>query len=137
MSGLEPSSIVFPLRKLFHRARNTFIRVTEVTSIEPENQQVCTPLGNLEYDYLVIATGATTNFFGNERVKENAIPMKSVSEALYLRNTILADYETALSTLDYDDRQGLLDIVIVGGGPTGVELAGSIVLKKDSATALS
>ncbi len=137
MSGLEPSSIIFPLRRLFHRMRNVYIRVTEVTAIEPEKKRFITPLGHCNYDHLVIATGATTNFFGNRHIEEHAMPMKSVGEALFLRNSILTDYEKALSTMDYDSRQGLIDIVIVGGGPTGVELAGALaemrkyVLPKD------
>ena len=137
MAGLEPSSIVFPLRKIFQRHSNVFIRVTEVNAIDRDRRCLRTPLGIINYDYLVIATGATTNFFGNRRLEQLAIPMKSVSEALALRNTILEDYEKALVTTDYDDRQGYLDIVIVGGGPTGVEVAGSLaemrkyVLPKD------
>lgn len=130
MSGLEPSSIVFPLRKLFQRRNNVFIRVTEVISVEPEKNQIHTTLGELEYDYLVLAIGAETNFFGNEKIASKAIPMKSVSEALYLRNQILNDYERAITTEDYDERQGYLDIVVVGGGPTGVEVSGSLAEMK-------
>ncbi len=136
MAGLEPSSIAFPFRRLLRR-NNVYLRVTDVLRVEPEQHRVITPLGHCNYDYLVIATGANTNFFGNQHIEDLAIPMKSVSEALYLRNVILEDYEKALTTLDYDQRQGLIDIVIVGGGPTGVELAGSLaemrkfVLPKD------
>lgn len=130
MSGLEPSSIAFPLRKLFQKNKNVHVRMTEVKSVEPEKNTLYTTLGDLEYDYLVLAMGADTNFFGNEKIASKAIPMKSVSESLYLRNRILNDYEKALSTEDYDDRQGLLDIVIVGGGPTGVEVAGSLAEMK-------
>lgn len=126
MAGLEPSSIVFPLRKLFQNNKDVYIRVTEVTAIEPEHKRLQTKLGICNYDYLVIAIGADTNFFGNDALAEKVIPMKSVSEALYLRNKILDDYEKALTTTDYDDRQGLIDIVIVGGGPTGVEVAGAL-----------
>lgn len=130
MSGLEPSSIVFPLRKLFQRRNNVFIRVTEVISIAPEKNEIHTTLGELEYDYLVLAIGAETNFFGNEKIASKAIPMKSVSEALYLRNQILNDYERAITTEDYNERQGYLDIVVVGGGPTGVEVSGSLAEMK-------
>lgn len=126
MSGLEPSSIVFPFRKLFQNQKNFFLRVTEVTEIKAEQKRILTPLGYCNYDHLVLAIGADTNFFGNERIERLSLPMKSVSEALYLRNTILSDFEKALVTTDYNDRQGLLDIVLVGGGPTGVELAGSL-----------
>lgn len=126
MAGLEPSSIAFPLRKFFQGNRNVFIRVTEVTAIEPENKRLQTPLGIVNYDHLVIATGADTNFFGNAALAAKALPMKSVSEALYLRNRILDDYEKTLSITDMEERQGYIDIVIVGGGPTGVEIAGSL-----------
>ena len=130
MAGLEPSSIVFPFRKLFQGKKNVFIRVTEVINVDPVAKRLQTPLGHCNYDHLIVATGADTNFFGNENIAEHAIPMKSVSEALYLRNNILDDYEDALTTPDYDGRQELVDIVIVGGGPTGVELAGSLAEMK-------
>lgn len=130
MAGLEPSSISFPFRKLFRRHKNLFFRVTEVQSIEPENKRLITALGHCNYDHLIIAIGADTNYYGNEEVEQNALPMKSVGEALYLRNTILSDYEKALSVTDFDERQGYIDIVIVGGGPTGVELAGALAEMK-------
>jgi NADH dehydrogenase len=130
MSGLEPSSIVFPLRKMFQKNRNVFIRVANVESIDAEKKEISTELGNLKYDYLVLAIGADTNFFGNEHIAEKAIPMKSVSEALYLRNAILDDFEKALVTTDFEERQKLIDIVIVGGGPTGVEVAGALAEMK-------
>ncbi|NRA51454.1 MAG: FAD-dependent oxidoreductase, partial [Phaeodactylibacter sp.] len=107
MSGLEPSSIVFPFRKAFQGEKNIYIRVTEVESVDTEKKQLQTSLGICNYDYLVLAIGADTNFFGNEEIASKAIPMKSVSEALYLRNRILTDYETALSVTDYDQRQQL------------------------------
>jgi NADH dehydrogenase len=131
MSGLEPSSIVFPLRKAFQKNKNIYIRVTEVQGVDTQKRQLQTPLGICNYDHLVLAIGADTNFFGNKKIEELSIPMKSVSEALYLRNRILADYEKALSIVDYEARQGLIDIVIVGGGPTGVEVAGALAEMKD------
>ncbi|MBC6994465.1 NAD(P)/FAD-dependent oxidoreductase [Neolewinella lacunae] len=130
MAGLEPSSIVFPFRKLFQGKKNVYIRVTEVTRVDPAAKRIHTPFGHCNYDHLIVATGADTNFFGNANIAEFAIPMKSVSEALYLRNNILDDYEDALTTPGYDSRQELVDIVIVGGGPTGVELAGSLAEMK-------
>lgn len=130
MAGLEPSSIAFPLRKLFHYKKNVFIRVTEVEAVDAQAKTLGTPLGPVNYDHLVIAFGVDTNFFGNKNLEANTIPMKSVAEALYLRNTILADYEKAVSTRDYEDRQGLIDIVVVGGGPTGVEVAGALAEMK-------
>ncbi len=130
MAGLEPSSIVFPLRKLFHSYKNIYIRVTEVIDVEADKKRLQTPLGIVNYDYLVIATGVDTNFYGNEKLSQLAIPMKSVSEALYLRNKILSDLEKALVTTDFEDRQGYIDIVVVGGGPTGVEVSGALAEMK-------
>lgn len=130
MAGLEPSSIVFPFRKLFHGKENIYIRVTEVTHVDPAAKKIQTPLGHCNYDHLIVATGADTNYFGNENIMKYALPMKSVGEALHLRNTILSDYEDALTTPGYALRQELVDIVIVGGGATGVELAGSLAEMK-------
>ncbi|RMG78221.1 MAG: NAD(P)/FAD-dependent oxidoreductase, partial [Bacteroidetes bacterium] len=130
MAGLEPSSIVFPLRKTFQNKKNVFIRVSEVRAVRPDQKEIETTLGPLTYDYLVLAMGANTNFFGNENLARRAFSMKTVSEALLLRNSILEDLEKALSTPEYDERQGLIDIVIVGGGPTGVELAGALAEMK-------
>ncbi len=126
MAGLEPSSIAFPLRKVFHHRKNIFVRVTALEAVDTEKREITTPLGTLAYDYLVLAYGVETNYYGNKNLEEKTIPMKSVAEALYLRNAILNDYELAITTADYDMRQGLIDIVIVGGGPTGVEVAGAL-----------
>jgi NADH dehydrogenase len=114
------------LRKFFQKIKNVYIRVTEVTGIELEKKRLQTQIGIVNYDYLVLAMGAQTNFFGNAKIASKAISMKSVSEALYLRNRILEDYERALTITDYEERQGYIDIVIVGGGPTGVEVAGAL-----------
>ena len=130
MAGLEPSSISFPFRKLFQRNKEIYIRTCEVLTVNPQNKQLDTTFGLVNYDFLIIATGADTNFFGNEKIARKAIPMKSVSEALFLRNSILRDYETALTIRDYEERQALIDIVIVGGGPTGVEVAGALAEMK-------
>ncbi|MEL6636141.1 MAG: NAD(P)/FAD-dependent oxidoreductase [Bacteroidota bacterium] len=130
MAGLEPSSIVFPLRKVFQKHANVFFRMTSVERVDTAAQRIYTPMGDLHYDHLVLAMGADTNFFGNEEIQRHAIPMKSVAEALYLRNRILNDFERALSVPDYEERQGLIDIVIVGGGPTGVEVAGALAEMK-------
>lgn len=130
MAGLEPSAISFPLRKVFQKKKNVFIRVTELQRVDIQKQEIQTELGPLSYDALIIGTGVDSNYFGNEELAQKTIPMKSVSEALYLRNRILADYEKALVTPDYEERQGLIDIVIVGGGPTGVEVAGALAEMK-------
>jgi NADH:ubiquinone reductase (H+-translocating) len=136
-AGLEPSAISFPLRKIFQQQHNLHIRLTEVLHVNTSEKSVRTLLGDVNYDYLVIATGANTNFFGMKQIEESALPMKTVGEALALRNTILKNYEAALTCNDPSEIESLLNIVIVGGGPTGVELAGalaemrSFVLPKD------
>ena len=126
MAGLEPSAISFPLRKIFRRRENVFIRMCKVESVDIEKRQLQTDLGIVNYDILALSMGVTTNFFGNDQLDGRVFTLKSVSESLFLRNAILTDLERALTVRDYEPRQGYLDIVIVGGGPTGVELAGAL-----------
>jgi NADH:ubiquinone reductase (H+-translocating) len=132
-SGLEPSSVSFPLRKIFQGKKNVSIRITEVTSVDTNAREVHTLLGAIHYDYLVIASGTATNFFGMEHIRENAIPMKTVSEALILRNRLLQNFENALIKVDADEIEACMNIVIVGGGPTGVELSGTLAEMRRSA----
>lgn len=128
---LEPSAIAFPLRKIFQKEKNIIIRVTEVTEVLTAQQAVQTAdLGLISYDYLVVATGADTNYFGLAAIQKNAMPMKSVSEALALRNQILYHLEEALTTADVAEQERLLNIAVVGGGPTGVEVAGTLAEMK-------
>jgi NADH:ubiquinone reductase (H+-translocating) len=129
-AGLEPSTIAFPFRKIFQNNKNIHIRVAEVTKINSSQNQLETTIGVIDYHYLVIAIGADTNFFGNEKIKNNAFPMKSVSEALTLRNTILENIERALSETDREKKKMLMNIVVVGGGPTGVEVSGTLAEMK-------
>lgn len=129
-AGLEPSAISFPFRKVFQSKKNIHIRVTEVLSIEPHNNRVITKVGIVNYDYLVIAVGATTNFFGNETIEEKSFPMKSVSEALALRNNILQNFEYRLISEDPGEQEGMMNFVVVGGGPTGVETSGALAEMK-------
>ncbi len=132
MAGLEPSSISFPLRKIFQHKKHVVIRIAEVLQIKPETREVETSIGNIGYDYLVLASGATTNYFGMKNLEQHAFSMKSVSEALLLRNTLLQNYEKAVNTSDENQKSALLNIVVVGGGPTGVELAGAIAELRDN-----
>lgn len=125
-AGIEPSSISFPFRKIFGRRKNFYFRMAEVRSIFPEHKIIQTSIGKIAYDYLVLAAGTTTNFFGNKAVEEEAMPMKNVSEAMGLRNALLDNFERALTCADERERQELLNVVIVGGGATGVEIAGAL-----------
>ncbi|MBL0357033.1 MAG: NAD(P)/FAD-dependent oxidoreductase [Chitinophagaceae bacterium] len=125
-AGLDASNISFPLRKVFHKSKNVKIRLAEVQLVQPEAKKVITDTGTFDYDVLVIATGAGTNFFGNANLTEHAFPMKTTVEALQIRNRLLNNFEDALVAKDPEELQGLLNIVVVGGGPTGVELSGAI-----------
>jgi NADH dehydrogenase len=127
---LEPSSISFPLRKIFQGKKNIHVRISPVQQVDLAHRQVVTADCTYAYDYLVIATGCTTNFFGNSNIAEHAYAMKSTSESIALRNRILLNFEAALSC-EEENLESLMNIVIAGGGPTGVELAGSLIeLKK-------
>jgi NADH dehydrogenase len=122
---LEPASISFPLRKVFQHRKNVHVRIAKVTGIDIDARVVHTEdAGDFTYDYLVISTGCTSNFFGNKNVEHYAFPMKSTPEAIALRNRILLNYEDALKATP-EELPAIMNIVIVGGGPTGVELAGS------------
>ena len=129
-AGLEPSAISFPLRLAFHNHPNVHVRVASVTKIMTEANTIETDLGELQYDYLVLAIGADTNFFGNQNIQERALPMKSVGEALGLRNRLLENFEKALVCDNQEDRVGLMNVVVVGGGPTGVEVSGTLAEMK-------
>lgn len=135
--GLEPDSIAFPLRKIFKGQRNFLFRNTDVLSISPEENTITTTIGEFEYDYLVLATGSNTNFFGSKELEHYTMPMKTIPEALNLRSMLLQNLEEALIESDPVKKSALLNFVVVGGGPTGVELSGALselkrhVLKKD------
>lgn len=131
-SGLEPDSIAYPLRKIIKKGNNTFFRLANVEHIDPNKSIIQTSIGSLSYDYLVIATGTRTNFFGNKAIEANSMPMKSVPQALNIRSLILQNFEKATIANSKEERQALLNFVIVGGGPTGVELAGAIAELKNN-----
>ncbi|AUP78122.1 NAD(P)/FAD-dependent oxidoreductase [Flavivirga eckloniae] len=130
-AGLEPDSIAYPLRKILKKHKNTFFRLAEVESIDSEKNEITTSIGNISYDYLVIATGTKTNYFGNKSIETHGMPMKKVPQALNIRSLILQNFEQAAITHDREARKALLNFVIVGGGPTGVELAGAIAELKN------
>ena len=126
-AGLEPDAIAEPLRKMFsHGYKDFHFRLVRTLSINPATQTVTTLIGDIKYDYLVIATGTKSNYFGKESIKKFAFPLKRMPHALNLRSQLLQSFEQASMTNDHQIRKGLLDIVIAGGGPTGVELAGSL-----------
>lgn len=125
-AGIEADSIVFPHRKIFTSYKGFYFRMAKVEAVIPEKNLIQTSIGELHYDHLVIATGSDTNFFGMEKVKSYSLPMKSVVEALDLRHNILQNFEKALNTSDAVEKESLMNFVIVGGGPTGVELAGAL-----------
>ncbi|QHT67291.1 NAD(P)/FAD-dependent oxidoreductase [Rhodocytophaga rosea] len=130
-AGLEADSIIHPFRKGFESQKNFYFRMGNVECIDTEKKVVETSIGSVSYDYLVIATGAVTNYYGNEQIKKNAVPIKCIEDALALRNTILGNFEQALLTEEEDELNSLMDYVVVGGGPTGVEVAGALAeLKK-------
>jgi len=125
-AGLDASNISFPLRKVFQNSRNVKIRLAEVQQIKAAQKTVVTSIGDFEYDVLVIAMGADTNFFGNANLTEYAFPMKSTVEALQIRNSLLNNFEEATIEKDPQKLESYMNIVVVGGGPTGVELSGAI-----------
>ena len=129
--GLEADSIAFPIRKIFKGQKNLTFRVTQVEKVVPAEKKLVTTIGDITYDHLVIATGSTSNFFGQDEIQQNAMPMKSIPEALNLRSLILQNLEASLIEKDPISKKELLNFVVVGGGPTGVETAGALAeLKK-------
>ncbi|MGG7037103.1 MAG: NAD(P)/FAD-dependent oxidoreductase [Flavobacterium sp.] len=135
-SQIEPSSISFPLRNIFKKKNNVQIRLAEVLSVDINTNKIATDIGEFEYDYLVVAIGCKTNFFGNTNISKHSFTLKSTYEAIAIRNHIIQNFENIISAND-EEKESLLNLVIVGAGPTGVELAGSFaeiknhVLSKD------
>lgn len=124
--GLEPDSIAYPIRKILKDFPNFHFRLANVKRISTKSNKIKTNIGDLKFDYLVIATGSKTNFFGNESIAANSVEMKSVPQSLNLRSLILENFEEALLRSDLNERNALMNFVIVGAGPTGVELAGAL-----------
>jgi NADH dehydrogenase len=135
--GLEAGSIAYPIRKIIQEYPDFYFRMAQVKEIDPKNQLVIADIGDLHYDYLVIATGSKTNFFGNKEIERNCMNMKTIPQSLNIRSLILENFEQAVLTKDETERNCLINFCLVGGGPTGVELAGALaemkkaILQKD------
>ncbi|MDD2986691.1 NAD(P)/FAD-dependent oxidoreductase [Flavobacterium sp.] len=128
--GLEAGSIAYPIRKVVQEYQNFYFRLAFVNEIDTDNQIVKADIGELRYDYLVLATGSKTNFFGNKEIERNSVAMKTIPQSLNIRSLILENFEQALLTNDIHDRHSLINFVLVGAGPTGVELAGALAEMK-------
>lgn len=128
--GLEAGSIAYPIRKLMHEHKDCYFRMANITEIDGKRQVIHADIGELSYDYLVIATGSKTNFFGNKEMERNSMGMKTISQALNIRSLILENFEQAVLKQDDCDRNCLMNFCLVGGGPTGVELAGALAEMK-------
>lgn len=129
-AGINQSAISFPFRKIIQGRKDIYFRMAEVKAIFPKKNMILTSIGKIEYDYIVFAAGTITNYFGNKTIEAEAIPMKNVSEAMGLRNTLLYNFESSVTCTTEEERQELLNIVIVGAGATGVEIAGAIAEMK-------
>ncbi|AUS06188.1 NAD(P)/FAD-dependent oxidoreductase [Pseudotamlana carrageenivorans] len=124
--GLEPDSIAYPIRKILKDFPNFYFRLANVEEIDTNKNKVRTDIGHLKFDYLIVASGSKTNFFGNSEIEKHSMAMKTIPQSLNLRSLILENFEDALLTSDLNERNALMNFVIVGGGPTGVELAGAL-----------
>ena len=128
--GLEPDSIAYPIRKVVQEYRDFYFRLAEVKEIDAKNNTIIADIGELKYDYLVLATGSKTNFFGNQEMERNCMAMKTIPQSLNIRSLILENFEQAVLTKNQADRNMLINFVLVGAGPTGVELAGALAEMK-------
>jgi NADH dehydrogenase len=130
--GLEAGSIAYPIRKVIQEFDDFYFRLTSVKEIDTVNQKVIAEIGELKYDYLVIATGSKTNYFGNKEIERNSMAMKTIPQSLNIRSLILENFEQAVLVNDIEEKNSLINFVLVGGGPTGVELAGALAeMKKE------
>jgi NADH:ubiquinone reductase (H+-translocating) len=125
-AGLEESSILFPLRKIFQHYKDYHIRKVEVKSVDPAKNLLTTSAGEINYDFLILAQGATNSYFGSVQMKNHSRGMKTIAEVLDLRNSLLMNFENALTAQSAEEREALMTIVIIGGGPSGVEIAGAL-----------
>ncbi len=125
-SGIEPDSIIFPYRKMFRKYKNIIYRMAEVTKVDPENNTISTSIGDISYDFLVIATGSKTDYFGNKDIEKFGIGLKSITQALDIRSLLLQNLEEAVLRCIGRDKATLSSVMIVGGGAAGVEMAGAL-----------
>ncbi len=130
--GLEAGSIAYPIRKVVQEYKNFYFRLCHVNEIDTKNNKIIADIGEIPFDYLVIATGSKTNYFGNKEIERNSIAMKTIPQSLNIRSLILENFEQALITDDENERNSLINFVLVGGGPTGVELAGALAEMKNA-----
>lgn len=130
--GLEAGSIAYPIRKVVQEYKNFYFRLGRVTQIDSKNQKIISDIGELAFDYLVIATGSKTNYFDNKEIEQNSMAMKTIPQSLNIRSLILENFELALLTDDENERKSLMNFCLVGGGPTGVELAGALAEMKNA-----
>lgn len=125
-AGIEPSAISFPFRKIFKKRKHFHIRICEALNVVPQQNTLETSIGSISYDYLVVSTGCKTNYFGNDEMSEQTMSLKTTAEALFNRNQVLESFEKAQNTANLQERDKLMTFVIVGGGATGIELAGAL-----------
>lgn len=128
--GLEPDSIAYPIRKVIKEYKDFYFRLADVKEIDATNNRIIADIGPLHYDFLIVATGTKTNYFGNKEIERNSMSMKTIPQSLNIRSLILESFEAALLTDDESERESLMNFVLVGGGPTGVELAGALAEMK-------
>lgn len=128
--GLEAGSIAYPIRKVIQEFPDFYFRLANVSEIDTVNQKITADIGELKYDYLVIASGSKTNYFGNREIEKNSVAMKTIPQSLNIRSLILENFEQAVLATNIHDRHSLMNFVLVGGGPTGVELAGALAEMK-------
>lgn len=126
ISGLEPDAVVTPIRKLFKSCKNLIYRMAKVESIDAQEKRVITDIGFVRYDYLVIATGSTTNYYGSKEIENNGIGLKNINDAINIRSWMIQNLEKTIDGSSEQEKDILTKFVVVGGGPAGVEMAGSL-----------
>jgi len=128
--GLEPDSIAYPVRRIFRGYKNISVRMADVIRIAAEDREIITSVGNFNYDYLILATGSTTNYFNFDEVKDSLLTLKSIPDALNMRSSIFQNLEKALVSQEHGEVDKILSVAVVGGGPAGIELAGALAEMK-------